>query len=127
MDPKEYHTQVLMCIDGNPNQQELDKWIADNGRFVELCRVDGYSPEECATQIEIKLTTLLQTIHDTFNIKEAAKAQATFCKNKEYPHFAPHDGKCWSCHNNIYSVISVEIASLSLITGCPICHRSYCD
>ena len=70
-----------------------------------------------------------------FNINKAAKAQSELCKEKEYPHFAPSSGICWSCKRNIYQEIdhgtyktgiSVEKAAASLITGCPHCNYSYC-
>lgn len=75
----------------------------------------------------------------TYNISEAIKAQEQFCDKKKYPCFAPGNGICWSCHQNIYSEkgrkrygkethgYSVESAAGQLITGCPFCNRSYCD
>ncbi len=65
----------------------------------------------------------------TFDINAAKKAQKNYCKEKVYPLFAPKDGVCWNCGKNIYCVngISVEQASNNLITGCPFCHRSFCD
>lgn len=83
--------------------------------------------------------------NETFNVNEAIKAQAKLCKEKNYPHFAPHDGQCWDCGRNIYekwernenssfggtrkvvSGITVEKAGKELVTGCPHCHRTYCD
>lgn len=74
-----------------------------------------------------------------YNIPEARKAQYLYCKINELPHFAPDDGICWDCRQNIYSEngrtrygkkthgISVESAGNHLITGCPFCNRSYCD
>ena len=71
-----------------------------------------------------------------FNVREATIAQYEYCAKKNYPHFAPSGGLCWKCGNNIYTEInhgtyktgiSVEKASSELITGCPHCHRSYCD
>jgi len=69
--------------------------------------------------------------------KRAAAAQKYFCKAKGLPLFAPSDGVCWRCSNNIYKEVerpdghktgySVEIAGSTLITGCPHCCRSYCD
>ena len=75
----------------------------------------------------------------TYNISEAIKAQEQFCDKNEYPRFAPDNGICWDCHQNIYSEngrtrygkkthgISVESAGHYLLTGCPFCSRSYCD
>jgi hypothetical protein len=83
-----------------------------------------------------------------FNVSESMKAQEKLCKEKGYPHFAPSSGVCWKCHKNIYEPveqkrtlfwqpdkpeetfitgITVEEASNKLVTGCPHCHRSYCD
>ncbi len=77
---------------------------------------------------------------ETFDVAKACEAQAKLCKEKAFPHFAPTNGVCWGCGRNIYepqtvthgersySVGStVESAAKSLITGCPHCHRSYCD
>lgn len=65
----------------------------------------------------------------TYNIEESTKGQKEYCENHELPHFAPSDGICWSCHRQIYDEdrISVEEAKSELITGCPVCHRSFCD
>ena len=58
------------------------------------------------------------------------KAQKEYC-SKGTPNFAEFgtdvDGKCIYCHTNIWKHISLEKASNKLITGCPVCHRSYCD
>lgn len=64
-----------------------------------------------------------------FDIPAAVDAQKEYCEKNNYPHFAPSNGICWCCGKNIYSVdgISVERAANNLITGCPFCHRSYCD
>lgn len=77
-----------------------------------------------------------------FNVDESLKAQRDLQKQKGYPGFAPSDGICYRCKRQIYAKIenkneitgetyftgvSVEKASSELITGCPHCHRSYCD
>ena len=73
---------------------------------------------------------------ETFDVNQARAAQDDFCKRKNLPRFAPFDGHCWRCGNNIYrqmqhgsyaTGISVEYARSHLVTGCPHCHRSYCD
>ena len=64
---------------------------------------------------------------ETFNTKQAIDGQKKYCIKMEFPHFAPTNGRCYSCHNNIYERISAERASTTLITGCPFCHYSYCD
>jgi len=59
-------------------------------------------------------------------IKSKVKLQEEYCEKNHVPFFAPKD-KCWSCNNNIWEAISEEKASNELITGCPYCHRSFCD
>lgn len=71
-----------------------------------------------------------------FNVSESIKGQKEYCIKNEAPDFAPSNGVCWKCHNNIYkpiknrgyvSGITTEKAKTELVTGCPHCHRSYCD
>ena len=84
---------------------------------------------------------------EIYNITKAMEGQRNYCNEKELPHFAPSGGRCYKCNKNIYEPIehkrknwktgevtgsyttgiSVERASAELITGCPHCHRSYCD
>lgn len=62
--------------------------------------------------------------------KRACDAQEKYCYEKNLPHFAPSDGRCYSCSHDIYSGergYSVEKAGSQLITACPYCHSSYCD
>lgn len=81
------------------------------------------------------------TTKQTYDRDKASKAQKEYCDRTSSPHFAPLGGRCWSCCNNIYdriehtmsngekyyTGITVENAGEYLITGCPHCHRSYCD
>ena len=82
---------------------------------------------------------------DTINKLAAIQAQKDYLKSiaEEYKNdfmhsaflsgcgFAPSDGKCYRCNNNIYentsttSGYSVERASREMITGCPHCHYSF--
>jgi hypothetical protein len=54
------------------------------------------------------------------------KAQNQYCHRTGNPHFAPPTGICWGCKKNIYTAISLETASTTLITGCPHCHKTFC-
>ena len=58
------------------------------------------------------------------------KAQREYCSDNT-PNFAEFGtdskGNCLDCHKNIWEHITWEKASNELITGCPICNRSYCD
>lgn len=67
------------------------------------------------------------TTPDARHIKLCQDAQKKLCEDKCYPYFAPYDGQCFNCGNQIYDKISFQRASTDLITGCPHCHRSYCD
>ncbi len=60
-------------------------------------------------------------------LEDKLQAQKDYCKEKELPHFAPSSGVCWNCKKQIYNRISLEKAGTDLVTGCPYCHRSYCD
>lgn len=66
-------------------------------------------------------------------VRDCIEAQAKYCKDQQAPHFAPEDGFCWSCGNQIYADAGrshgrdISYASTELVTGCPHCHRSYCD
>lgn len=53
--------------------------------------------------------------------------QTGYCMKNKAPFFAPMDDNSWCCHKDIWKRISKEKASSELITGCPICHRSYVD
>lgn len=73
---------------------------------------------------------------ETFNVSKACKAQDKLIREKDLPYFPSSDGVCYRCGKNIYtqidhgkykSGISVEKAGTALVTGCPHCHRSYCD
>lgn len=72
----------------------------------------------------------------TYDPVQAIKAQKKFCEEHKLPQFAPYDGICFRCRQNIYKQvergervtgISVEGAGSHLITGCPHCNRTYCD
>lgn len=78
----------------------------------------------------------IQTPTETFNAEAACAAQKALVEANEYPHFAPSDGRCYDCRRQIYDQIdrglyktgiSVESAAISLVTGCPHCHFSYCE
>lgn len=56
-------------------------------------------------------------------IEERCAAQERLCAESHLPHFAPWTGVCWSCGRQIYE----ELDGRSYVTGCPYCHRSYCD
>lgn len=78
-----------------------------------------------------------------YDVEESINAQKKYCEEHQAPHFAPNNGRCWSCNQNIYepgrhvwkgksdgresSGITVEKAASELVTGCPHCNRTYCD
>ncbi len=89
---------------------------------------------------------------ELFDVEKARKGQLEYCKRNNAPHFANRSGVCWYCGRQIYkpffwkrgeywqlkvvntldecdfvSGITVEKASRELVTGCPHCHRTYCD
>lgn len=60
-------------------------------------------------------------------IAAAIEAQAKYCKEMNLPHFAPYDGICFYCRCQIYEHISVSDADSHLISGCPVCRRSFVE
>ena len=75
---------------------------------------------------------------EEFDITLASQAQKKYCEDHFLPWFAPRTGVCFRCNQNIYSPnidkvtgqtcgISVQAASSRHITGCPVCHMSFCD
>lgn len=64
-----------------------------------------------------------------YNPDKAIKAQRDFCRSRGIPDFFPSDGVCYACKRCIFveGGIDVKRAGESHITGCPLCHRSYCD
>lgn len=65
-------------------------------------------------------------------IDECIKNQDIIVKEKGYPYFAPGNGTCYRCNRNIYQNYMIE-GKVSkghgneFVTGCPHCHRSYCE
>lgn len=71
-----------------------------------------------------------------YNHDLAVKAQKELADKNNHPHFAPKSGYCYNCGKSIYiaiekgsykSGITLERAKTELVTGCPHCHRSFCD
>jgi len=69
----------------------------------------------------------------SLEISKCILAQKKLCEERKLPHFAPENGRCWSCNRNIYQnydfngSISKGNTGEKFITGCPHCNRSYCD
>lgn len=60
-------------------------------------------------------------------IRAKIEKQKAYCRETSSPHFAPKDGFCWNCGNQIYTEYDDSYVENNLITGCPHCHKSYCD
>lgn len=59
---------------------------------------------------------------------EFLRNQEKYCQEKKAPFFMPSDGICYSCRRDIIPrLIEKGEDGNNLITGCPLCHRSYCD
>lgn len=56
------------------------------------------------------------------------RRQTRYCRDNKLPEFAPSDGNCFNCRRYIYDdAKTADSADKELITGCPFCHRTYCD
>jgi hypothetical protein len=110
---------------------------------MKICQI---SKRNGGKKMQLKLKTASE-------ISTCKAAQSNYCAKKRLPHFAPASGNCYRCGKNIYqnmgwkndppyskirvekdgeevdfiTGVSLEKASSELITGCPHCHRSYCD
>ena len=64
-------------------------------------------------------------------VEEAIQNQKKLADEIGAPYFAPSNGICWKCHQQIYGTgtnqISKERAAKDFITGCPHCYQTYCD
>ncbi len=65
--------------------------------------------------------------NETGGAARAALLQEKFCRERSLPRFAPHDGVCFRCGNNIYRLISPEEAGRRLVTRCPFCSATFVD
>lgn len=71
-----------------------------------------------------------------YSQQSAVDLQRQFCSEHHVPIFAPTDGICYHCHENIFkplcsggyiSGISQGQAASVLITSCPHCHHTFVD
>ena len=89
-----------------------------------VCRRHNYVI--CEWDKEIEMCTKCKstrTLIDKEIILKRIKNQQHFCDKNNLPHFAPSDGLCGVCGEQIYSV---EDGTTHII-GCPMCNWSYCD
>jgi len=60
--------------------------------------------------------------------QEFLKNQEDLCKRKNIPFYMPYNGICFSCRRDIIPVLIKQgETGNTLVTGCPICNRSYDD
>ena len=60
-------------------------------------------------------------------IQKKIDAQIKYCLENKLPLFMSRSGLCWACHGQLMNYYSLEYVSNNLITGCPYCHRSFCE
>lgn len=60
---------------------------------------------------------------DQAEIDRRIELNKSLCATSSVINFGPTNGICWNCKKQIFEVLSGE----STITGCPFCHRTYCD
>lgn len=75
-------------------------------------------------------------MEELYNVEMSVNNQREGVKRGDFPGFAPDNGICYRCKENIYrkkdhpqgytTGITIE-KSKYLVTGCPHCNRSYCD
>lgn len=72
---------------------------------------------------------------ENYNAREAAALQKQYCAKKGVKMFAPENGKCKRCYQNIYTPIKhldgditgydLTEARTHQITTCPHCYKSF--
>jgi hypothetical protein len=76
-----------------------------------------------------------------FDVTKSIASQKRLCEERGLPHFAPRNGVCFRCYEQIYEKkehsgwqgrkyttgISTEKAGTTLVTMCPHCNKSFCD
>lgn len=121
-------SEELITIKGIGKQAIL--YLVDDSEEKHYARYDKGGRGHSADSLASIILTSPEAGSNPFwnkeiNLKIAANRR--FCKEKGWPNFAPRDGFCWSCGEQIFNHISLETASSQDITGCPCCSRSYCD
>ena len=62
--------------------------------------------------------------------EEKYKKYSEWCRSKNLPNFVPPSGKCFSCHQPVFEETEHTAGypeEGEFITGCPHCHRTFCD
>jgi hypothetical protein len=57
------------------------------------------------------------------DIQERIKKHQALCAERNFPNFAPNNGKCFSCKKQVFE----REDGTRFITGCPHCGRTFCD
>lgn len=70
---------------------------------------------------------LLELDEDIDEVLRKIVAQKKYAEDNKLPLFAPREGLCPFCNEQIYNLISLEKAGMELITHCPYCSGAYND
>ena len=62
-----------------------------------------------------------------YDAQKAVELQRKFCLFSGFPLFAPRDGVCYHCGNQIYEKISTAEAATRVVTSCPHCNHTFVD
>lgn len=66
--------------------------------------------------------------NETVTREQFLKNQKQSCDKNDWPHFMPSNGICWGCRGDmIPALIDKGQDGNNLVTGCPLCCKSYCD
>ena len=57
--------------------------------------------------------------------KGKQELQENYCFMNSLPYLVP--SRCYGCGCDVYSQVTPDTAAHTYITGCPKCHRSFCD
>ena len=60
---------------------------------------------------------------------EKFEAYKKWCREHDLPNFVPPSGKCFGCRNEVFGDTKHTKGAEpdEFVTGCPHCHRTFCD
>ena len=64
------------------------------------------------------------------NNKSKYEIYRDWCRSRELPCFVPPSGKCFACRRDVFEDTEHTAGypeTGEFITGCPHCHRTFCD
>ena len=95
-------------------------------KFVVAYTTDGDKPSDDFRTLE-RLLDAVDWTAEKVSAAEKFEKNKAYCRERNLPCFIPPDGKCFACHKQVFSDGNRGPKWDTFITGCPHCHRTFCD